>query len=385
LALIEKVPPLTTPRQAGLAVEAASEPDVGHRDLLDGQFWRRLPGYRLVDEPQFLDGRWQARGSVTRLGQLREVLGSVVPDAFYRDVEAALRRAPMSLRLSPYVVALIDWKQPVADPLRRQFVPLASELRPDHPRLCFDSLCERADAPVPGLVHRYTDRALFLALDTCPVYCRFCTRSYAVGMDTETVDKHRLGVSRTRWEQAFAYLADRPELEDVIVSGGDAYQLRADELRHIGDRLLAIPHIRRIRLATRGLAVMPMRILSDAEWLSAVADLVHRGRALHKQVMIHTHFNYAREITAITKRALDRLFELGMTVRNQTVLLRGVNDDAQAMRTLVKRLGYVNVQPYYVYLHDMVAGVEDLRTPLSTAIALTRGIAANRVTGTMRA
>jgi lysine 2,3-aminomutase len=258
--------------------------------------------------------------------------------------------------------------------LRRQFLPLASELRPDHPRLRLDSLCERADAPVSGLTHRYPDRALLLALDTCPVYCRFCTRSYAVGMDTEVLDKDKLGASRDRWESAFAYIAAHRELEDVVISGGDLYQLRPDELRHIGDRLLAIPHVRRIRLATRGLAVMPMRILSDPAWLSAVVDVVHRSRALHKQVAIHTHFNHAREITAISKRALDLLLELGITVRSQTVLLRGVNDDAQSMKTLVKRLGYVNVHPYYVYQHDMVAGVEDLRTPLSTTIALEKEI-----------
>src|SRR5438128_8761006 len=115
--------------------------------------------------------------------------------------------------------------------------------------------------PVPGLTHRYRDKALFLPLDTCPVYCRFCTRSYAVGIDTEEVEKFQLSVNEDRWRQAFAYIASRPELEDIVVSGGDAYNLRPQQIAFIGDALLAIPHLQRIRLATKGPAVMPQTLL----------------------------------------------------------------------------------------------------------------------------
>src|SRR5690606_6388984 len=120
-------------------------------------------------------------------------------------------RAPMSLRVSPYLLSLVDWSDPVADPLRRQFIPMGTQLLHDHPKLDLDSLHEQADAPVPGLTHRYPDKALFLALDTCPVYCRFCTRSYAVGIDTEQVEKVQLKPTQERWERAFAYVASRPE------------------------------------------------------------------------------------------------------------------------------------------------------------------------------
>ena len=131
----------------------------------------------------------------------------------------------MAVRVSPYAISLIDWSDPIGDPIRRQFIPLASSLLPDHPRLTLDSLHEQQDSPLPGLVHRYVDKALFLPLAVCPVYCRFCTRSYAIGPDTENVDKIALATTRKQWQEAFEYIASRPELEDIVISGGDAYQL----------------------------------------------------------------------------------------------------------------------------------------------------------------
>jgi len=251
--------------------------------------------------------------------------------------------------------------------------------------LTLDSLHEQRDAPVEGLTHRYPDKALFLVLDTCPVYCRFCTRSYAVGVDTDTVEKQRLQVSPDRWEEAFDYIESRPELEDIVISGGDTYNLPAKHLRMIGRRLLEMDNIRRIRFATKGLAVMPMKVLSDEDWLEAMTDINELGRDLHKEVAIHTHFNHPNEVTEISRRACDRLFERGITVRNQTVLQRGVNDDPETMGLLTKRLGEINCHPYYVYQHDMVQGVEDLRTSVETNIAIeksVRGITAGFNTAT---
>lgn len=345
-----------------------------HRDLVEGAFWQRIPAYREIDEATFLDHRWQAKHSVTRAEQLYSVLRECVSDAFYQAVEQGLQRAPMSVRLSPYVIALCDWERPENDPIRRQFLPLGDELLRDHPMARLDSLAERACSPVPGLTHRYKDKALFLTQDRCPVYCRFCTRSYAVGLDSGDVRKDHVGAQRDRWEQAFDYLRAHPEVEDVVISGGDSYSLREDQVRLIGDSLLDIPHIRRMRFATKGLAVMPMKVLTDEAWTSALIDVAKRGRKLHKEVCIHTHFNHPREITDITRRATARLFEEGVTVRNQAVLLRGVNDDPETMRLLVKRLGHVNVQPYYVFQHDLVIGVEDLRTTLGQAIELEKQV-----------
>jgi lysine 2,3-aminomutase len=345
-----------------------------HRQLLDGAFWQRIPAYRNVDEATFLDHQWQAKSSITNPAKLLAAVQDLVPPAFIEDVTQGFKLAPMSIRVSPYLLSLIDWADPYNDPLRRQFVPVASKLFPDHPKLTLDSLHEQEDAPVAGLTHRYPDKALFLALDTCPVYCRFCTRSYAVGVDTDEVEKVSLKATEDRWEQAFQYISERAELEDIVVSGGDSYQLKARQITVIGNKLLEMPNIRRIRFATKGPAVMPMKLITDHEWLDALTAVVERGRKLHKEVVLHTHFNHPNEITAITKRALDGVFERGIITRNQSVLQRGVNDSIETMQLLVKRLGHCQVHPYYVYVHDLVKGVEDLRTTLQTALDIEKAV-----------
>jgi lysine 2,3-aminomutase len=347
---------------------------LAHRQLLDGPFWQRIPAYRTVDEATFLDHSWQAKNSITNPQKLLAAVQDLVPASFIADVTEGFSRAPMSIRVSPYLLSLIDWANPYEDPLRRQFVPAASRLLPDHPKLTLDSLHEQADAPVPGLTHRYPDKALFLALDTCPVYCRFCTRSYAVGVDTDAVEKVSLKATEERWQRAFEYIRQRPELEDIVVSGGDSYQLKARQISLIGNTLLDMDNIQRIRFATKGPAVMPMKLITDGEWFDALTQVVARARALGKEVVVHTHFNHPNEITAITKRGLDRLHARGVIVRNQAVLQRGVNDSVATMQLLVKRLGYCNVQPYYVYQHDLVKGVEDLRTTLQTAIDIEKAV-----------
>ncbi len=347
-----------------------------HRNLLEGDFWRRIPAYADVDEATFLDHRWQMKRSITKVPKLLAALEGLVAPGFIEDAKEGFGAAPMAVRVSPYLLSLIDWSNPYEDPLRRQFIPLGSTRLPDHPKLRFDSLNEQADSPVPGLTHRYPDKALFLALDTCPVYCRFCTRSYAVGPEVEQdeLEKLSLKANKQRWDDVFAYVATRPELEDIVISGGDSFNLRADQIREIGHRLLDIENVRRMRFATKGPAVMPQKVLSDDDWFGALVEVVQRGRELGKDVVLHTHFNHPNEITDITARAMKRLFSAGVTVRNQSVLQRGVNDDVDTMQLLVRRLGYVNVQPYYVYVHDMVKGVEELRTTVDTAINIEKNV-----------
>ena len=357
------------------AEEDGSEPPSGraddqaeHRQLKSGEFWRHIPGFCSVPAEEFNTHQFQARRSITNVRQLRETLGHLAPGDFFEDLEAGLRRAPMALRISPYLLSLIDWNDPFNDPIRTQFLPIASQQVPDHPMLRFDSLNEQGDSPVPGLTHRYRDKALFLAIDSCPVYCRFCTRSYAVGADTENVEKIKLHANLARWEAMFRYIESRPELEDIVISGGDTYNLKADHITLIGERLLKMKNIRRIRYATKGIAVMPQKILSDHAWVDALTRVVELGRKLHKDVALHTNFNSANEITSVTQEATNRLVERGIFIRCQTVLQRRVNDTPEKMQLLVRRLSYVNVHPYYVYFHDLVPGVEDLRTSLATGL-----------------
>ncbi len=347
---------------------------LAHRDLLEGDFWRRIPAYRDVDAATFEDYRWQSKKTITRPEKLLRALQEVVPDSFIRDVEKGFERAPMAVRVSPYLLSLIDWENPYEDPLRIQFLPLGSRFLADHPKLGLDSLAEQEDAPTPGLTHRYVDKALFLVIDTCPVYCRFCTRSYAVGPDAEQVEKVSLKANKERWQSAFAYIRSRPELEDIVISGGDAYNLRSDWIREIGTTLLRIPNVQRIRFASKGLAVMPQKVLTDNEWFDAICEVHQLGREMRKEVAFHTHFNAAAEITEMSKRAVDRFFDAGIIVRNQSVMLRGVNDTNETMGLLVKRLGHINVHPYYVYIHDLVTGAEDLRTSLETGIQVEKWV-----------
>ncbi|MEZ4450164.1 MAG: KamA family radical SAM protein [Nannocystaceae bacterium] len=345
-----------------------------HRQLRGGDFWRAIPAYKDIDEATFLDHHWQSKHSITRTDKLLAAIHGLASPEFIDDAREGFKRAPMSVRVSPYLLSLVDWSDPYSDTLRRQFIPLGSTLLPDHPKLDLDSLHELADSPTPGLTHRYPDKALFLALDTCPVYCRFCTRSYAVGMSTEQVEKVSLKANPERWEHVFAYLESRPEIEDVVLSGGDSYNLRDDQITHLGNRILDLPNIRRMRFATKGPAVMPQKILTDDDWFRALVGVVERGRKLHKDVMLHTHFNNATEITEITQRAMNRLMEAGVHVRNQSVLLRGVNDSAASMSLLLKRMSYINVHAYYVYQHDLVRGVEDLRTTVGSSVELEKQV-----------
>ena len=347
-----------------------------HREPLEGEFWRSIPGYADVSAEQFSSYRWQSTHCVRSSSELRQTVGERASTSFFADVDAGLSIAPMAMRLTPYIISLIDWNDALADPIRRQFIPLASEARPDHPAMVNDPLGESADSPVSGLVHRYRDRALFFALDTCPVYCRYCTRAYAVGPDTPrpSLVKLDLGLRRDAWTDRLAYIEGHPELEDIVVSGGDTYNLPAAQVTWLGDRLLDIPHVRRIRFATKGPAVLPQRLLGDDPWLHALVGVVDRGRTMGKHVALHMHFNHPREITKPTRQAMMRLFGAGVTLRNQSVLLRGVNDDFPTMQALVRLLAQINVEPYYVFLHDMVAGLEALRTTVHEAVGLEKRI-----------
>lgn len=352
--------------------DSVSQDDIHHREFKEGAFWHKIPYFKNVTEEEFMDVSFQNQNSATKVVHLDELLEELVDESFLEDVREGMRQAPMNLRISPYLLSLINWDDPYNDPLRIQFIPVASTRKKDHPKLTLDSLSEQEDSPVPNLVHRYFDKALFLPLDVCPVYCRFCTRSYAIGSDTDIVTKYSFKPVPKKWNSAFAYIASRPEIEDIVVSGGDAFMLIPDRVRQIGEMLLEIPHVRRIRFASKGPAVMPMKILSDKKWSQALIDVVETGRKKGKDVVLHTHFNSPNEITAFTRDAMLYLFKNGVTVRNQSVLIKGVNDDADDMIHLVRKLSYMNVQPYYVYQHDMVQGTEELRTKVADTLELER-------------
>tara|TARA_R110002020_G_scaffold66563_10_gene174980 strand:- start:2829 stop:4142 length:1314 start_codon:yes stop_codon:yes gene_type:complete len=342
--------------------------DFSWRNLERDSFWNSIPSWKEIDYDTFLDHKWQEKNAITSFKKFIKIASELADPSFIEDAKKGFNLAPMAVRISPYLFSLIDWENPVEDPIRRQFLPLASQLQPNHPMLTFDSLHEQEDSPVKGLTHRYEDKALFLALDTCPVYCRFCTRSYAVGQETAQAEKVSIKATKGRWKEIFEYLKATPQIEDIVISGGDSYRLKASQIEEIGEELLKIDHIRRFRFATKGPAIMPMKIISDLDWTNSIARIEEKARKQRKEVCIHTHFNHPKEITGITEDAMGLLFERGIKVRNQSVFQNGVNDSPDTMIELVKRLSYVNVQPYYVYIHDLVKGTEDLRTTVQKGL-----------------
>jgi len=184
------------------------------------------------------------------------------------------------------------------------------------------------------------------AASHCPLYCRFCTRSYAVGGNTAIVTKCSLKATRRAWEDRLQYIAHNPVINDVVISGGDSYSLHPVHLRDIGNRLLAIPHIRRFRIATKGLCVSPSRTLDPEDgWTDELIALTKRGKECGKSIALHTHFNHPNEFSWVSREAAQKLYVNGVTVRNQAVLLKGVNDTVETMGALIRELADNNIIP----------------------------------------
>jgi lysine 2,3-aminomutase len=260
-------------------------------------------------------------------------------------------REGFPIAVTPYYLSLADPHDP-ACPIRRQIVPRAAEARVTRGDLA-DPLGEEAHEVAPELVQRYPDRALLLATDRCAVYCRFCTRSRMVGGGSGTRALERLA-------PAFAWLAEHPEVRDVIVSGGDPLTLATARLTAVIERLRAVPSVETIRLATRVPVALPQRI--TAELLRALAP--------HHPLWVMTHFNHPKELTAESCAALERLANAGFPVMNQTVLLRGVNDDARVLAELFRGLVRRRARPYYLLQADPARGTGHLRTPVGTGVAI---------------
>ncbi|KAK6951348.1 hypothetical protein Daesc_007882 [Daldinia eschscholtzii] len=248
------------------------------------------------------------------------IQGPRTADELINDVLSGIEQAPMAVKLTPHLLSLVNWADPLHDPILRQFMPLGSWIQPDHPKLVYDSLDETGDSPVEGIIHRYPDRAVFL---------------------------------EKKWEVMFDYIEHTPALADILVSGGDLYTLKPEQMRMIGMRLLHIPHILRIRIASKGVAVCPSRIIDpEDEWANVLIELSQKGRKMGKSVALHTHFNHPSEISWVTKKAAQRLFEEGVTIRNQTVLLNRVNNDVETMKALIHQLSAINIQPMPPSLYE---------------------------------
>jgi lysine 2,3-aminomutase len=268
-----------------------------------------------------------------------------------REAAEAAERAGFPISITPYYLSLINRNDP-ACPIRRQVVPQLEE-RTVAPGDLRDPLGEEAHEVAPELVQRYPDRALLLITDRCAVYCRFCTRSRMVGSGGGPRSEDRLAA-------AFDHLRSHPEIRDVIVSGGDPLALSTPRLVRVIETLRGIPSVETIRLATRVPVALPQRITD--ELLDALRP--------HHPLWVMTHFNHPKELTEQSRAACRRLADAGFPVMNQSVLLRGVNDDAATLSTLFRGLVRERVRPYYLLQMDPARGTSHLRTPLATGLRI---------------
>jgi lysine 2,3-aminomutase len=315
---------------------------------------RRHPLWRDVPDHQWNDWRWQSQNAIRSVRQLRDLL-PFTP----QELEAIGHlEGQYKLAIPPYYFSLINPEDP-NDPIRLQSVTSPLEMHNDSGYELEDPLEEDLDSPVPGLTHRYPDRALVVTTHVCTMYCRFCTRKRATmvrgGWDA---------ISRND-ERMIEYIRDHSEIRDVIVSGGDPLTLPTAKLKFFLDNLKDIPHVDVIRIGTRVPVTLPHKLFDKS-----LVDLL----ASAEKVWIQTHFNHPREITPEAARVCKTLLRAGMPVNNHTVLLKGVNDSLDTMRRLMRGLLRIKVRPYYLFHCDPVIGAGHFRTSVWKGMEIIEGL-----------
>lgn len=300
-----------------------------------------------VSDADWNDWHWQVRNRIETLEQLKEHI--TLTPAEENGVKESLKTLRMAI--TPYYLTLIDTENPNC-PVRKQAIPTAAETHNSLADL-LDPLHEDTDSPTPGLTHRYPDRVLFLITDMCSMYCRHCTRRRFAGQKDAAYESDNI-------EKGIEYIASTPQVRDVLLSGGDALMISDDRLEHIIQRLREIPHVEIIRIGTRTPVVCPQRITDN---------LVNMLKKYHP-IWINTHFNHSQEITPESRAACEKMADAGIPLGNQSVLLRGINDNVQIMKDLVHNLAKIRVRPYYIYQCDLSMGLEHFRTPVAKGIEI---------------
>ena len=318
--------------------------------LPEKPFRSAAPGYwndSGVTPEQWASHTWQLKNRITTLAQLEQHLT-------LSDEERAgvlLSGNKLAMAITPHYFNLMDAEDPSC-PIRRQVIPRIEETWEDPDEMA-DPCGEDSHMPVPGLVHRYPDRVLFLVTDRCAAYCRYCTRSRVVSGAGEQ-ELH------TEMEAAFRYLEKHTEVRDVLLSGGDPLLFSDAKLEHILSRLRSIPHIEFIRIGSRVPIFLPQRITPE------LCQMLQKYHPLWLSI----HTNHPRELTTEVKEGLERLANHGIPLGNQSVLLRGVNDSPEVMKSLVHKLLMCRVRPYYLYQCDLIQGSSHLRASVSKGIEI---------------
>lgn len=351
---------------------AGDIPTVGFdRTALEEPDWRRLPGFRDITKTMWKDARWQRRNAARSAIDLQRIFGSTLPDNLAEEIAQDQKTsATMGLLLPPQVINTMDECDLWRDPIRRYMAPASSDRHPtwpSHPCARRDSLDETGSWTVEGLVHRYPRKVMLELTTTCPQYCGHCTRMDLVGPSTNLIAKHTFHVRRAdRYDQMLNYLAEHAEIHDVVISGGDVANVPIARLEHFVAKLLNIYHIRSIRLASKSLITLPQHFL-DAEVAATLARLAATARRREVDLALHTQANHANQVTGLVADAAATLLDHGFRdVRNQGVLLRGVNATPTDVLTLCERLlDDARIMPYYLYLCDMIPNAEHWRVSVA--------------------
>ena len=337
--------------------------------------WTRFPGWKDVTAAEWESVQWQRAHCVKNLKQLRELLGDLVDERFYADLERdQAERATMSMLVPPQMMNTMAPRDEPGGPGSLTDAFYADW--PSHPHAARDSLHEHDMWATEGLTHRYPTKVLAELLPTCPQYCGHCTRMDLVGNSTPQVAKYKFEVKQpTRHEQILDYLRRTPSVRDVVVSGGDVANLPIRVLEQFVSALLDIDNIRDIRLASKGLMGLPQHFLQD-EVLAGLSRLAAKANQRGVDLALHTHVNHANQLTPLVARAAGALHDMGFRdVRNQGVLLRGVNatpkDLLELCFTLLDR---AKIMPYYFYTCDMIPNSEHWRTSIAEAQELQHAI-----------
>ncbi|MQA98917.1 MAG: lysine 2,3-aminomutase [Actinobacteria bacterium] len=342
--------------------------------------WARLSGYQDVSEAEWRNAKWQRQHTVKNLDQLVKVYGELIPadlvDSIRRD---QAERATMSMLIPPQMINTMDETDLWNDPIRRYMIPAFADRDPEwpsHPLAERDSLHEADMWAVEGLTHRYPTKVLAELLSTCPQYCGHCTRMDLVGNNVPQFMKYRFELKqKERYAAILDYLRKTPSVRDVVVSGGDVANLPIAHLEEFILALLEIENIRDIRLATKGLMGLPQHFLQD-DVLAGMERIAVKALERDVDIAIHAHVNHAASITPLVAEAVKKLLAMGFRdVRNQGVLLRGVNDSQTALLDLCfTLLDNAKVMPYYFYMCDMIPNSEHWRLSVKEAQALQHSI-----------
>ncbi|HEX2050252.1 MAG TPA: lysine 2,3-aminomutase [Actinomycetota bacterium] len=342
--------------------------------------WRRLPGYRDVTDAEWRSAKWQRQHTVKSVDGLRKVFGDLLPDDLAASIERDVaQRATMSMLVPPQMLNTMGERDLWRDPIRRYMLPAFDDRHPQwpsHPLAQRDSLHEADMWAVEGLTHRYPTKVLAELLATCPQYCGHCTRMDLVGNNVPQVLKHRFEMKqKDRYDAILEYLRATPTVRDVVVSGGDVANLPIAHLESFVGRLLDIEHVRDVRLASKGLMGLPQHFLQD-DVLAGLERLAAKARARGVDLALHVHVNHAQSVTPMVAEAVAKFHDMGFRdVRNQGVLMRGVNDTQKDLLDLCfALLDRAKVMPYYFYMCDMIPNAEHWRVSVHDAQRLQHAV-----------